>query len=1382
LKNNEQFYKIKNNNTGEIQTIEFGDIRKKKQPPDVKAKQALPEFFIKETNMPTEQKARLLEKAGYKKQADKLRVSDAKNIVAWVLRKGGINFKNEHWKGELNKLKDALNQGKRMGFGSKIINPKGKHTLDELSLMAQSEGFISEASPQALLDALHAKKLSLSEIEKAAETFIPKAELDLTKIKKGDKVFIDGEQVLLEENQPMLHTLPNKIRGDTNNFEKHQQETLTADAIQKDLDFFEQRFGFRIEVQQKGKVGAKEQTLAQKQGRGDVMASFTPNEMIGIIKLFPSADATSFPHEAGHAAMEVFRRAANYGSKEAQHIINLTTKYYPDKEDFASAMSKAWIEYNGGKKAKIPFSIGRIFRELFNFFTRIKNSLQGMGFQTKEDLQQDILEGKYKDMIKQTPKIERIVSSSIGTGQFVNYKITFPDGHHEIVSTKKMAAKAIRNFEFQLIKSFKGKIQEGQAKLYAGIPIDKNSVTKLRDTLVNKFPKLENLLGLPSDITKKSKKPMGINSTRGFLILPETLAKRYGKIYPEINNIYQFMRTRYSQANNGVFEIDRLWKKINSFGNIDIQKAINVYKLSSNENALSSKFNSLTPTQKNIFGIIERKMKAIHADHINITKQAIIDYINITPTIKNPATKAQYVKAVINMKPSWVEHKTIKGFIERLQTTSGKVKYYSPQVREGKYIVRISNENKTLFAKSFDTETEAIKFKQELNKGNFEAINNWFKQADIKFSKELVDSIKNGNYEIDHTPLIQTPFEAVEGLDLSGALNFIETMIADKTDHTAEIYKEVAEKLLELNLSKGWSKHKIHRENIPGYELESDKVQKQLERYMKGYEYSKAKGEAMKNTAKEWSKLVSKNRYTPPDLIIHMKDYIDYVFGTPETQASTKTAHGISTFYLIANMASSVINSTQNLTIGNTVLIEHGLPIWNPSTVVDIHLKNLSFSEKKALVKLMKLGYGEMVYDEMLGRSREYSEVVKDLLQDVKGLKKINLGNMGHILGDAVNVGMMSFKHVETYINRLPMYLHTYRALIKRGETQNKAIETATEVMLEAHFEAMRFNRAKFQRGNFGRPLTALMTYNVHAMKTLNRLFHNAGFNNKDAMRSTAALSYVLAAHIVIGGMAALPLIGIGSEGWELLKWLYKQSTGGRNLNADIKSMPPAVSDFVQGGILRLAGLGGLSSRLSFGMSVTDPTKNIVGINLLRRTKESYDLLQEGQDDRALMRLLPGGLRYMGEAYLGAKYGLTSKTGTPLMDEEGEKIMPTTEETILKGFGVDSNRIINIKENVGMVRETERARQLSLAQFRNAIIKAKTDDEKIAIWEQLEDYNDKLAERYFKAEESDNEEEMARIAILYINKKDLIGSIRSKSAGVIVSRKGKAYLRALAEE
>jgi hypothetical protein len=71
-------------------------------------------------------------------------------IIHWIIKQGGVDFKREHWQGELNHACECQPYFKR------AIKKNGTGlTLDELSIRAASEGFFEEAEPDRLLDAIY---------------------------------------------------------------------------------------------------------------------------------------------------------------------------------------------------------------------------------------------------------------------------------------------------------------------------------------------------------------------------------------------------------------------------------------------------------------------------------------------------------------------------------------------------------------------------------------------------------------------------------------------------------------------------------------------------------------------------------------------------------------------------------------------------------------------------------------------------------------------------------------------------------------------------------------------------------------------------------------------------------------------------------------------------------------------------------------------------------------------------------------------------------------------------------------------------------------------------------------------------------------------------
>lgn len=89
-------------------------------------------------------------------------------IISWIRLKGGINFRREHWKGELRHLQECLGNYKYIVK----VNGKTGYSLDALALMAHDEGFISEPEPGILLEAIEHNKKQDSEYKPSVNDMI----------------------------------------------------------------------------------------------------------------------------------------------------------------------------------------------------------------------------------------------------------------------------------------------------------------------------------------------------------------------------------------------------------------------------------------------------------------------------------------------------------------------------------------------------------------------------------------------------------------------------------------------------------------------------------------------------------------------------------------------------------------------------------------------------------------------------------------------------------------------------------------------------------------------------------------------------------------------------------------------------------------------------------------------------------------------------------------------------------------------------------------------------------------------------------------------------------------------------------------------------------
>ncbi len=901
------------------------------------------------------------------------------------------------------------------------------------------------------------------------------------------------------------------------------------------------------------------------------------------------------------------------------------------------------------------------------------------------------------------------------------------------------------------------------------------SAMAFRDWIVEHVPELEKLFGYPT----KYQMPKDLGKIKGFFTLPETIARKWGNKYPELRKIYLTFRQYYSEKNEWTMHVTKFWKRIEkNYKFSEIENAVKVYKLSSNINKLHDAYNSLTNREKNIFNSIHAEMERIKNDFIETGKQHIIDYINTTPSIKDEEIRQKYIDSVKKLSVKDIEHKTIADMVQRLKYF-GIRKYYAPQVREGEFMVRVSNEEgKTLFAKSFDTYTEAKQYEDRLKTDVEATVSEWFKEAGLK----MPEGVFTKNTTISTSRLEKLPYEIYEGMDFSKAVNFIQA-IAEKEGITgSDVYREIASQMTEMMMSKNWNRHKIHFENVAGYELDTKKVIKQLETYMYGYGYTKSKANALKNTTKYWNNLINRKEDLPPNLLINFKDYIDYNFGKKENVMSSSIASGISVYMLLLNIGSSLVNATQNYTFGNAVLIAEGLPLYNEKSTYDILSGKLTFSEKKALVQLIKSGQGAMILQEMVGNPERITNAIRDAAVGTGKVSDVfNVENAARIFTKGIQAGMFPFKLVETVKNRMSFFLHSYRALTKKGLSHDIAVNKAIDLTLRAHFEGAPYNRAKFMRGSIGRPATALMTFNIHATKEMIRLFEEAGFKTKAEKRALGAAVYYFAAILLMGGLQALPYVGLGSGGWMLLSSLYDWATDGRNLTLDLRQKTKGFYEFIKSGIFGLLGLSGVSQRLSFGFDIDDPMRSIVAVQLTKRITDAKQLWDNGMKERAIIKLLPAGAKYIGEALLTKEYGYTTKTGTPLKTEFGEPVMPTRYEWILRMTGIQPNKELNLREGIGIVKQAEKRRDKILARLRNAIIKDSSIDNRVAIVDELFKHNDMVRDKYFSAIEKGDFAEASYWKTLIINPKDLSRSIKLKKKGIPMARAGKQLLEELEE-
>lgn len=112
--------------------------------------------IAEKTNLPLEERAALLEKAGYKSAANKLRLGPdptKDSLTTYIRKSGGLNYQAEHMKGELARLGQ-----KESGTSGLIKKNNTGHTLDRMLEKLREDGYFGEeARPSDLLNAIESE-------------------------------------------------------------------------------------------------------------------------------------------------------------------------------------------------------------------------------------------------------------------------------------------------------------------------------------------------------------------------------------------------------------------------------------------------------------------------------------------------------------------------------------------------------------------------------------------------------------------------------------------------------------------------------------------------------------------------------------------------------------------------------------------------------------------------------------------------------------------------------------------------------------------------------------------------------------------------------------------------------------------------------------------------------------------------------------------------------------------------------------------------------------------------------------------------------------------------------------------------------------------------
>jgi len=253
---------------------------------------------------------------------------------------------------------------------------------------------------------------------------------------------------------------------------------------------------------------------------------------------------------------------------------------------------------------------------------------------------------------------------------------------------------------------------------------------------------------------------------------------------------------------------------------------------------------------------------------------------------------------------------------------------------------------------------------------------------------------------------------------------------------------------------------------------------------------------------------------------------------------------------------------------------------------------------------------------------------------------------------------------VEQNVNRVPAFLSARRILKAQGLTDKEANEQALKVSDDINFRGGKQHRPVFMRGKLG----TIFVFNTYIRSFLYQLSRD--LKEKEFISLTKKMFYTT----LLGGTAALPfaelimkivkaLLPPDDEETkdELNTWEYALKKGPINafLNVDISSRVNinvfGVSNIIKDPLNMLSWIGAIG-----------------GIG--KRVWDGGQLLNQDRYLEAFGKIMPDFIGNPLRAYNGAMYGVTTASGNPLIDENGEEFKYTTYEGWVKAFGYSPAR------------------------------------------------------------------------------------------------------------
>lgn len=516
-------------------------------------------------------------------------------------------------------------------------------------------------------------------------------------------------------------------------------------------------------------------------------------------------------------------------------------------------------------------------------------------------------------------------------------------------------------------------------------------------------------------------------------------------------------------------------------------------------------------------------------------------------------------------------------------------------------------------------------------------------------ANKVFEQLKKDNKDPEHVRYVNDTLDAVD-VDFFSEQRFsfenMKSMIA-KAKTGNEVKDEMISAMRDVIKEKGFGRHFIKRTGIEGYETKD--VPEIMANYFTGLNGFITKMEAGKQYYGVLEKIDARRQ---KNFYAWIRDAVAYDMGnTQELNWLKKVAF----VYALSNdMSFLLTNATQNWVVGvgeltklykNNASKIAGAEATLMKATCDWAIGNISPEEKMVIEGLLKVG-------------RLGGEMTSELM----GFKNNPFYNT---MGSWINTALYkTTAFVEQNVNRVPAFLSARRILKAQGLTDKEANEQALKVSDDINFRGGKQHRPVFMRGKLG----TIFVFNTYIRSFLYQLSRD--LKEKEFISLTKKMFYTT----LLGGTAALPfaelimkivkaLLPPDDEETkdELNTWEYALKKGPINafLNVDISSRVNinvfGVSNIIKDPLNMLSWIGAIG-----------------GIG--KRVWDGGQLLNQDRYLEAFGKIMPDFIGNPLRAYNGAMYGVTTASGNPLIDENGEEFKYTTYEGWVKAFGYSPAR------------------------------------------------------------------------------------------------------------